>query len=478
MLKSFTLDNPIIKTDSDNKFLDVCDRKDLMRITDYSYMNKELVIIVEDGQKNYIVGEDKIKITIDTIDKMMLGANMFIEIALANLNWNNVVSEDISIESWDLIYNLETEQWEDIKVISPRRVELSVDYSITEDEKQLLAEQLVFDMLYDYYLNNSPKMTVGDYINNLKECHQTSLVTADRKTIQRGMEQYYRKLSTQEIKEQLEMLGIDADKYPQYYKYNGKRNVTKPKYIWDQLFYNKYMITARQYRRQFTKAGRNYPYWEIYRELYEYNQFIEEFLPNEKDYGDFYFYKAMDYFSLESYKRIDFMCKLAIELPEMDAEDLEFLIRRFTPEVLLPHIDEGMITYSKKINYYTPLFMIEDLLLKSLCNGHDATKVGEKLFRYQVIRAKAYELMKYHLKIGKIDFVEIEKFLRKSYDVWTYHSLNRMWTEIDGCDYKKKSDSEKKWIEDNIRRIIDINAKLFKKVKSASGKLYSIKPII
>ncbi|MBQ9927325.1 MAG: hypothetical protein IJO65_05065 [Lachnospiraceae bacterium] len=334
-----------VKVDSTGRFVDVYETDDVMRITNYSYMNKEL-LIQEVGEKSkLVIGGKKLRDKVTNIDDLIRWTEIFIEVALVILNSENVVYEENKID-----------QWMDESINSCRK--WKVDYSITKVEKEMLINQLVFDMLYDFYLRQPPRMLIKDYVSNLAKQHalvgdELSGKEAKRKTIQNGMVEYFEKLSTPKVREQLEMLGVNADVYSKYYLYKGERYVKKPKYVWDQLYYNKYMITGKQYRRNYTRDGRNYPYWEIYKDLHEYNQFVEELLPKRNDYGDIYLKKAMDYFILEAYKRIDYMFKLAIDMPLMEIEevkDVEFLLKRFHPEVMIPFNDNGNIGYDKKIN--------------------------------------------------------------------------------------------------------------------------------
>lgn len=469
-----------VKTDSISRFADVYETNDIMRITDYSYMDKELLIQKVGEKSKLVIGGKKLKDKVTNIDDLIRWAEIFIEVALGILNSENVVYEDNKIEYmvdeersidywyW-LDYRNKINQWMDESINSCRK--WKVDYSITKVEKEMLINQLVFDMLYDFYLRQSPRMMIKDYVSNLVKQHalvgdELSGKEAKRKTIQNGMVEYYKKLSTPKLREQLEMLGVNADAYPEYYLYKGERYVEKPKYVWDQLYYNKYMITGKQYRRNYTRDGRNYPYWEIYKDLYEYNQFVEELLPKRNDYGDIYLKKTMDYFTLEAYKRIDYMFKLAIDMPLMEIEekDVEFLLKRFHPEVMIPFNDNGNVGYDKKNKYYRPLFMIENSLLEELRGGSDCSAVGQKLFKCQVIRAKAYELISYNVEILNENSIYdgVEKFLRKSYDAYSYHKSNTIWEDIDTIDYEKKENDKRKRIRERVTKVMEINKLLFK----------------
>ena len=468
-IEDYKVKETIIRTDSKGCFFDVSNKEDTARITDYSLMDKEIQVKEAKGIKEIICGAKKEKIIIKKIDSLMKVTNLFLEAALGILNLDNEFREldkfdywidDIVVTSESLENKKQMDQWLEDGTIKYRASIFK--FVISDKEKQLLVEQLVFDMLYHLYLNNSPKMTVGDYIKNFEKKHQATSIFPTRGTLQNGMKEYSKKMLQPEYKEQLGLLGIDAEIYSRYFLYNNHRDVKKPCYVWNWLFYNKYMVTAKQYRRQLTKKNRNNSYEELSQYMSDYHQFIKELLPTTKDYGDTYLHKTMDYYEVESYKRIDFMCKLAIELPKMEAEAVEFMIRRFTPLAMIVFDDKGMVGFDAKIKYYKSMLRIEDLLLEDLSKGCDSSIVGRKLINYQIIRAKTLELMKYHINIETLDYRDAESFLRKYFDMSAYHESNKLWSMIDGSEYSKKNDKEKGEINKIIKKIIDINDLLFK----------------
>lgn len=457
---SKTINNISIKVDSNGQFVDVFDKDSIVRITDYSLMDEEIMV---DKANELQIGSKKEKYVLSKQEQLMRAANLFIEVALGSLNHrkNSMRLYKFEYKVDDFLYdNKPIDLW--LKEEGEGYKVAHFNFEITKEEKQLLAEQLVFDMLYDFYLNNAPQMTVDKYIRQFEKKHNATSIVPIRGTLQNGMKQYSEKMLEPKYKDQLKLLGIDAEIYSRYYLYNDKRGVEKPKYVWDRLFYNKYMITAKQYRRQLTKKSRNNPYWELYQHMSDYHNFVVELLPEVTDYGDVYLNKIMDYYELESYKRIDFMCKIVIKLPDLKAEDVEFIIRRFHPEVMIVSNDNGNIRFGTKNNYYRPMLIIEDLLLNELSEGEEKNIVGQKLIKYQVIRAKAFEIMKYHTKIEEINYRDVEAFLRKSFDMCAYHQLNKAWSIIDGCEYNKKNEEEKVQIIKIIKQMIDLNKVLFK----------------
>ncbi len=212
------------------------------------------------------------------------------------------------------------------------------------------------------------------------------------------------------------MLDVDPDKYTKYYTPKIKENShsKKPQFIWDQLYYNFCVpLTSRQYRRQLTRGNRNYPYEEIYTDLNAYNVFTGKLLPQDNYSPQMYFNMSIGYYVLESYKRIDFMFKLVEALsPDeiMQVDRTHFLVKRFAPPVLVPYIQDGELNFHYQIKYYRPLFMIEDAILKKASEDSDPNyKYYESLLRkYQFVRAKAYELFKYHGKFKSEDYREIK----------------------------------------------------------------------
>ena len=77
---------------------------------------------------------------------------------------------------------------------------------------------------------------------------------------------------------------------------------------------------------------------------------------------------SMDYYILESYKRIDFISKLISSLPQIKIDDINkdhFLVKRFHPMVLVPYVENGELCLATKHNYY----MAEDFPARQCAAG-------------------------------------------------------------------------------------------------------------
>lgn len=284
------------------------------------------------------------------------------------------------------------------------------------------------------------------------------------------------------------MLGVNPDIYYEYFNPNMRENSNskKPKFIWDYFYYNfgrnlkspdsddsypesKYgrgAITSRQYRRQVTRSNRNYAYEEIIEDLNNYHIFASKLLPTEYESYEKYFNMSMDYYVLESYKRIDFIFKLMAFLPQneiMEINKEHFLVKRFHPLVLLPCEKDGKLHLNTKHKYYTPLFIMENELLKEIQkdDAPDYSKYGIRLQKYQIIRAKAYELFKYHCEFISNDYAEIKNFLRESYDMRSYHQSTKIWETITGKEWKKLDDKAKQYMKEQIQQFLSINDAFF-----------------
>lgn len=448
--KDIMIEHVSYKTDSEGAFIDVFDTNDHMRITDYCLMKKEIFIL----SKKPRLGDIKEKIKLSNMQELKIMAEVFINAAISILNSENAISTENSLDYYGSSKPLFSKKtWR-------------MDFVINEREKQLLINQLVFDMLYDIYLNQSKKMSYNEYADMMSKVVEESRGTINKK-LEASMKQYYQMIKYSQLKEELEMLGVNAEQYAEYYKmtYRRDRKNKRPKFVWDLLYYNRTMITYRQYRRKLTKEGRNYHYENIVGDLKDYSDFINKLLPVDNESVKLYFNKSMDYFSLESYKRIDFMLKLAVNIPKMgitNIEDIAFLVKRFHPQVMVPYEENNNIKFGNKCKYYKPLFMIEDILHKQMCEGKcDISDIGIKLQKYQIIRAKAYEMAKYHLKLELMDYKNIKEFLLQSFNMRSYHESNEVWNIIKSKEWKKMDSGERKYVREIIRRFIAINKILF-----------------
>lgn len=229
------------------------------------------------------------------------------------------------------------------------------------------------------------------------------------------------------LKEDIEKFGICSEKYIKraaevndFFKTDRKRY----KHEWDYLYYNRYMITARQYDRKFgiDREKRSYYYEHFVRDFDAYDRFAERILPQNNDKGYEYFCKIMNFYHLERYKRLDYIYKLAVAMESAGLHDLNkehFLVKRFHPCVFLPLIDNenNCLRYSHKYKYYLPLLFIEESWIRKENFGSRAP-----FDEYNIVRAKVYELFKYNYDFESKDYDAMENFIRAHYNLSNYHT--------------------------------------------------------
>lgn len=446
-----------ITTGTDGRILDFVCESGVFIITDYHHLDEKIIaensIVVKTAGK-----QNRIQVT--SIEKLKSALEEFVEASIKILQRHTP--------------------------FDPSNPYTRPDFS--ELKESLLVEQLVFDILFDKYLIESERMTRNGYSEYLSRKLYTDAIQrmacarAINENIRRGMESHSKLMKYSSLRDQLTFLGVDPSKYD---KCNNPKK--KPKYVWDYFYYNfgrnlkepvpddesdfqtKYgrsLITSRQYRRQLTRDSRNYPFEEIFQDLNVYHDFVTKLLPVENESHEKYFRMSMDYYVLESYKRVDFIFKLigALDPGEIAAIDRDhFLVSRFVPRVLVPLIQDGELHFSRKNKYYRPLFMIEDMLLKAASeDSAPSYRYYEPLLKkYQYVRAKSYELFKYHCAFHSNDYKEIKEFLRECYDMRAYHRSNTSWNLIQGAKRKNMEEKTKNQVKEQIQYFLSISDAFF-----------------
>ena len=85
-------------------------------------------------------------------------------------------------------------------------------------QMDLLVHQLVFDVLFNKYIKESPLMTRNGYAAHISEivyCNDNQRIDripAIERNLARGMKDHYNTMKYSELREQLKMLGVDSDK--------------------------------------------------------------------------------------------------------------------------------------------------------------------------------------------------------------------------------------------------------------------------
>lgn len=425
-------------------FSDFIRKNGMPLFTDYHSLDRE-IILSEDSSKIRL-GEKKCRAKISSIEEL-------------KKTFEDIVSDTVEI--------FNTQSFAPVHMYS-----FYLDPSNLKIE--LLVQQLIFDLLFDKYLNEAEKITLEKYSKQISsmlyadKVQRISAKDAIVKNIKRTMETYHSMIKNSlQIKNDLQLLDVDSDKYAQYYNPKLKENLEKkkPKYKWDFLYYNRNMITYRQYRRVLKKDS-NYSYERFIMDLNEYNDFVTKLLPKDAESPEKYFNMSMDYYYLESYKRIDFICMLIDAMPKMRISEIKkehFLVKRFHPEVVTPYEKNNELFFVKKCKYYRPLFLIEEALKKQIQanNTADHSNYAIQLFNHQIVRAKAYELFNYHYEYTSSDYREIKKFILHSYNMLSYHNENKLWSLIKGKSWNDFDSNTKQQLKLFLRNFVSINKALF-----------------
>lgn len=422
-------------TASDGTFFDLIDESDHLLITDY-YALKKKIILSGDDILPRLDGEKR-RLQIDSIDIL-----------------KNVLDGYISavLQIFYRFYSLDC----------------------NNINRKLLIEQLIFDILFDKYRHDSEKMTQygyssSDYLKDILKPDTVRDFFADkiRNSIKRGMKNYSEMIkNSPQLQEELTELGIEPDIYEKYFspKTNDNSKKKKPRYAWNYIYCNQYMITSRQYRRQIKEDG-NYSCETFVDELKAYNTFVKRMLPVENESPKKYFEKSMDYYFLESYKRIDFIFKLMDIIPKTKASKTgyTFLVKRFHPQVLVPYEKNNELQYTGKCNYYRPLFMIEDEIHKHIQDNieFDQSLYGTRLINHQLVRAKVYELFRYHAEYISSDYKDIKDFISQHYNMLSYHQSNKIWNKLPAQPWKELDKETQAYFRIFKKNFTSINESLF-----------------
>lgn len=195
--------NIAVTFDKDGKFVDLFDRENNILGTDYSCLDREMLI----NNNTIEIGEKKKRIQAVSIKDL------------------RIVFEQLLSAVYQ-IYG---------------KYNIYIDYGKLNSE--LLVNQLIFDILFDKYSDHclANKMTKNNYseIISLK-FGDINLKDNINKIIERSMKQNYQMMKSPQLREELLQLGVYPDNYDKYFTPVSRENISKkkPKYVWDHLFYN------------------------------------------------------------------------------------------------------------------------------------------------------------------------------------------------------------------------------------------------
>lgn len=533
--------NLIPHIDESETFIDFALKTGHPIITDYSRMNRE--IIVKNG--SITLGAPKKKIQIKSIDELRkVLAKLLLQVYKAQfMTKDYVVCKSLMLNP------------------GPSHTHEELLYQLSSKNKDIwnyIIDQVVFDILYDKYRNDSPCLTLNDFCTNYipydwdhsiydgrhseyckvtpalhreclnlalkvftgtddamleaienlakkirsceslrkdcqelnehieecpKECRQecigkhlkgyfyylqSKLLKKKDATYKAMIEEINREIhvmSNPLLKEDVEKLGVDPDLF---FKYLDKRNVSwkkdvkKPKFVWDHLYFNGCpdLITSKQYKRKFKRDSNN-SYQRFIDDFNRYDTFIETILPKSEDVGYEYFCKSMDFYHLEIYKRLDFIYRLALKFEDTTPTEIDkayFLIKRFHPVVIWLDIDaqNNCPRYDERYKYYRPLLFLENHLIEN--DKLNESTNSDVFIEYNIVRAKIYELFTFNYAFVSNDYNDISDFIRNHYNMQSYAIKNKEWNFV---EYRKK-----RYKKARIENVLMINNALFGKRKS------------
>ena len=235
-----------------------------------------------------------------------------------------------------------------------------------------------------------------------------------------------------------------------------KNTFRRPKYMLDYLYYNSNpdLITYKQYKRNFVRDS-NTGYDRFIQEFKDYDRFISFIAPNENDDDKKYFYKSMDYYNLEIYKRVDFIYKLAVKMEEKNIPYIDkyhFAVRRFHPIINRYYIEDNKAYPHKIYKYYRPMLLIENKWIEeNVCEYESPWYIWQI---YHLARAKSYEFFKYLCEFSSDDYHDISEFIRNQYNIVGYHVPSKEWNYID-------EENSEKLNKIQIKNVIKVSDALF-----------------
>lgn len=340
---------------------------------------------------------------------------------------------------------------------------------IHSEDKEFLMNQLIFDVLFSKYVAENPKMTLRQY--SLSHEHYTwsgqkeeKLISESiRKCISFALKKQIEVMNSPELRKEIEEFGFNPDEYFKYMStvstpfLNGKKQelVERPKVAWDYVYYNgtTKLITQKQYARSFSKNG-NYSRAAFVDLFDTYDRFVNEVFLQSIGNSKEFFLKSMDFYYLETYKRLDFIYKLAVRLENVHSLVIDknsILVKRFYPYICEVLDENGVIHHSYRRMYYRPMLLLEEVWQQK--ELYNESMYEDMVLKFYFIRAKVYELFKYHFQFISDDYDDISDFINKHYNILQYHEPKKIWIQE---EKKLKADRERR-----IIKALEINEAIF-----------------
>lgn len=438
---------------ANGKFFDLFPESGHPMIMSYSRINRE--ILVNEKTREFIWGDIKKKKELHSIHELRQAFSELIYNEVEIVNRHGTYMVGINLEN---TVPSETE----IKPL-PFRV------NIQPEDREFIIDQLILDVLFSKYCAENPQMTLRQY--SLSHGHYVwsgqkeyeSRIESVRKCVSSAINKQIAIMNSLELRAEIEELGINPDEFFAYMSkisspfLNGEKQEIhkKPKVIWDYIYYNanQKLISRKQYARSFSKNG-NYSRADFVDLFNSYDQFVDELFMQPTENSKDYFWKSLDFYFLEIYKRLDFIYKLAVRLENTDSPVIDKehpLVKRFHPYVCDVSDKDGSLKFSPRIMYYRPMLMLEELWQQKKL--YYEPMYEDTLWKHHFIRAKVYEFFKYHFKFISDDYDEISDFIDRHYNILHYHESPKIWIQQ---DRKYKAEREAR-----IIKALEINEALF-----------------
>ena len=426
-------------------------------IIDYMYFDRELVLGNDNTLEAY---NEKQKTKIDSITALR---SIFEELVLDVADFLC----ECAISIWNIPMPCGTEEAHSL---------IKKNFSIDPEYRKLLVNQLIVDILYEKYLDET-YMTLNKYcqehfyVNYQEEWKRPNdpelnkqgyaIYTKDAvyKMMDRKIKSYKEMMNKPGYKKELLNRGIDPESYVELIEKKGER---KPKWIFDLIYYNEMLAAFKLYRRD-TWDGSDEAYKQYAKDLIDYDNFVEKvFRPTamcDKDY----FHKSMSRYYLESVSSLEFMYKLAERLEKenvsvTDGTIAHFLTNQHTVDVSCPFIRESdgseyLCFFTKHKIYNSTPFIEAAWLAKS---DYRLDEVDNNPFYSLVggIRAQAFELFNYHYAFESDNYQDIAGFIKNDFNILDkFHDKQKLWHGQTGDD--PLSDEQKERIN-SIRMAADV----------------------
>lgn len=446
--------NEILKPIMDSgKVFDFFPKSGHPMIMSYRYLKRD--ILVNDKTGELIFGDIKKRKEIHSIHELRQA-------------FDELVEHELEIINRDGTYNIGI----DLENTIPAQAEikpLPFRVMIRSEDKELFMNQLIFDVLFGKYVAENPRITLrqyslshGNYIWNGQKASDLKAESV-RKCIASALKKQISIVNNPELRDQIEELGVDPDEFfvwlnrlsPPFVNGEKQEIHEKPKVLWDYIYYNvcEKLITSKQYARSFSKNG-NYSHAAFVGLFDTYDRFVDEIFMQQMENSKDYFLKSMEFYYLEMYKRLDFIYKLAIKLEKENASVIKknhALVKRFHPYVCDVYNEEGILKFGARIKYYRPMLLLEEFWQQGRL--YNEPMYEDMLMKHHFIRAKIYELFKYHFQFVSDDYDDMSEFIDKHYNILHYHQPQKIWIQT---DKKRKTDREAR-----IINALEINEALF-----------------